>query len=332
MENIKNVILERAKEAIESHKKIYYRDGEYIKADFWDFAEIFEIIEDYYEVSGDKTVFPMFEEMYNYVLRRYGRDWKENPFNDDIMWLTIALTRAYLYTGEKKYLDTAVFNFENTYNRAKSDDLGGGLFWRVENQCKNTCVNCPAAVAAAYLAKATGDDSYYDKLYFCLDWAVRMMFEPDTGKVYDCINLDGSMNKWSSTYNQGTFIGSCLMYYAKTGEEKYLNYAEKAAAYVKDEMYGGGIMDNEEPGNDLPGFKGILARYIRRFAYDTGKAEYIEWLRDNAEACWNNRNSKGIMWTQLAHKTEERDDYDVFAVSAAISVVVNAAGGFEVRV
>ena len=32
------------------------------------------------------------------------------------------------------------------------------------------------------------------------------------------------------------------------------------------------------------------------------------------------------MWTQLAHKTEEKE-YDVFAASAAVSVVVNAVGG-----
>ena len=124
----RELLRKRAKEAVESHKSVYYRNGEYVRADFWDFAEIFEIIEDLYEVTGDKSYFPMLEEMYKFVLRRYTEDWKDNPFNDDIMWLTIALTRAYLYTGEKKYLDTAVFNFENTYSRAKSDDLGGGLF------------------------------------------------------------------------------------------------------------------------------------------------------------------------------------------------------------
>ena len=263
--------------------------------------------------------------MYRYVLTHHTEDWHRNPYNDDIMWLVIALSRAYLYTGEKKYLDTAVHNFNKTYDRAVSDELGGGLFWRVENQCKNTCVNCPGAIAAAFLAKATGDDGYYDKMFVCLDWAVRMMFEPDTGKVYDCINLDGSINRWSSTYNQGTFIGACTMYYEKTGDTKYLDYAGKAAEYVKDEMYHDGIMNNEEPGNDLPGFKGILARYIRRYADLTGKEEYLDWLRRNAESAWNNRNSQGIMWTQLGVKTEDEKEYDVFSMSAAMSVVVNSA-------
>lgn len=328
----KEARIERAREAVERHKAVYYNDGEYVRADFWDFAEIFEIIDDLYEVTGDKSYFTMFEEMYRFVLRRYGEDWEKNPFNDDIMWLVIAFTRAYLYTGERRYLDIAVLNYEKTFARSASDDLGGGLFWRVENETKNTCVNCPAAVAADYLAKATGDDTYYDKLFYCLDWVVKNLFEPETGKVYDAYRLDGKKSNWSSTYNQGTFIGSCLAYYLKTGDKTYLGYAEKAADYTMNEMYHGGIMDNEEPGNDLPGFKGILARYIRRFAELADRPIYLEWLQRNADSAWENRNSNGIMWTQLSHKTEERDDYDVFAVSAAVSVVVNSVGGMEVKI
>ena len=325
-------MIARAKEAVELHKAAYYKEGDYIKADFWDYAEIFEIIDDLYEVTGDTSYFAQMEEMYNFFIKKNGEDWYENPFNDDIMWMVIALTRAYLYTGEKKYLDTAKFNYDKTYARAKDDVLGGGLYWRVENETKNTCVNCPAAVAADYLAKATGDDSYYEKLFCCLDWEIKYMFEPENGKVYDAYNLKGRISKWSSTYNQGTFIGSCLAYYLKTGEKIYLDYAEKAAYYTMNVMYEGGIMNNEEPGNDLPGFKGILARYIRRYAELADRPVYLEWLRKNADSAWTNRNSKGIMRTQLAEKTEESDDQDVFAVSAAVSVVVNAVGGMEVKI
>ena len=317
--------IDRAYAAVQSHKAVYYNNGEYRKADFWDYAEIFEIIEDLYEVTGDKALFAQFEEMYQFTQRAYTNDWHRNPFNDDIMWLTIALTRAYLYTGERKYLDTAKLNFDKTYARAVSEDLGGGLFWRVENQCKNTCVNCPGAVAAMYLLKATGDESYCEKAAYCFDWAYRIMFEPDTGKVYDAIDLNGKINKWSSTYNQGTFIGSALMLWEKTGDEKYLTCAKMAAIYVKDEMYHGGIMNNEESGNDLPGFKGILARYIRRYAEKADAPEYLDWLRVNGDSAWDNRNSAGIMQTQLGLKTEEKE-YDVFTASAAVSVIVNAVG------
>lgn len=320
----KKELLARAYECMENHKKVYYDKGNYVGADFWDFAEIFEIIEDLYEVSGDQDLFPMFEEMYRHAIQAYGETWEHNPFNDDIMWLCIACARAYLYTGVEKYLKTAIVNFDLTWKRAFSNDLGGGMFWRVENQSKNTCVNCPAAVAASLIAKASGDQTYYLRAALTLDWAERMMFEPDCGKVYDCVNLEGHVSKWSSTYNQGTFIGASMALYEYTGEERYLKNAEAAASYVKNEMYRGGVMNNEEPGNDLPGFKGILARYIRRFADKTGREEYRDWLRLNADAAYANRNAEGLMRTQLAEKTEDGTDYDVFAMSAAVSVVVNA--------
>ena len=101
--------------------------------------------------------------------------------------------------------------------------------------------------------------------------------------------------------------------------------AKMAAKYVKDVMYRGGIMNNEESGNDLPGFKGILARYIRRYAAVTGEGEYLDWLRANGQSAWDNRNSAGIMQTRLGLKTEEKE-YDVFTASAAVSVIVNAVG------
>lgn len=323
MEN-REALLKRAYECVENHKKVYYRGGDYVGADFWDFAEIFEIVEDLYEVSGDRSLFPMMDEMYTRAIRDYGETWEKNPFNDDIMWLCIACARAYRYTGEEKYLRTAKINFDLVWNRAFSNALGGGLFWRVENRSKNTCVNCPAAVAAALIADTSGDKTYMVRAALALDWAERMMFEPDTGKVYDCIGLDGRVNKWSSTYNQGTFIGASMALYAFTGEERYLQNAKAAAAYVKDVMYAGGVMNNEEPGNDLPGFKGILARYIRRFADSTGSADYRDWLRLNADSAYANRNAEGLMNTRLAEKTADGVDFDVFAMSAAVSVVVNA--------
>ena len=40
-------LLARAIQAFEAHKKIYYKKGDYVGADFWDYAEIFEIADTY---------------------------------------------------------------------------------------------------------------------------------------------------------------------------------------------------------------------------------------------------------------------------------------------
>lgn len=313
-----------AKRAIEDHKREYYRQGEYIKADFWDFAEIFEIIDDAYENFGGEEYPKMFSEMYDFAISAYGKTWEKNPFNDDIMWLCIALTRAYILTGEKKYLDSAKLNFDMTWERAYSAELGGGLWWRIENRSKNTCVNCPASIAASLIAKASGDESYREKASLALEWVTKYMYEEDTGKVYDAMNLSGKVNTWSSTYNQGTFIGSNMLMYEYTGDEKYLERAKKAVSYTIDVMYGGRVMDNEDSGNDLPGFKGILARWMYRFALFTKDERTLEWLRLNALSAYNNKNSRGLMNTRFATKTEDDGEFDVFSMSAAVSVLVNS--------
>ncbi len=313
----------RAKEAIEAHKAVYYKEGEYSRADFWDYAEIFEIIDDIYEITGDPAYRAQIEEMYQFVLRAYHESWEHNPYNDDIMWLVIALARATLLTGETKYVETAKFNFDLTFARGWDEEhFGGGLFWRVDNQSKNSCVNCPGAIAACLLGKALNDESYYDKAKQIIAWQNKVLTDTSNGHVSDCINLEGKYSHWTSTYNQGTYVGANCLLYAHTGEEEYKENADKAASFVMNEMYQGGIMNNEENGNDLPGFKGIMARWIRLYALAFDRPEYIEWLRKNADSAWKNRNSKGLMNTQLGLPTEEKE-YDVFICSAAVSICVN---------
>ncbi len=313
----------RAKEAVEAHKAVYYREGEYVRADFWDYAEIFEIIEDLYQHSGDELYRGQIEEMYQFVLRTYKEDWSYNPYNDDIMWLVIALTRATLLTGDPKYGELAKANYDRTFARAWDEVLGGGLYWRVENQSKNSCVNCPGAIAACLLGKLYGDESYFEKAAAIIKWQNEVLTNTETGQVYDCVNIEGKFNHWASTYNQGTYIGANCLLYTHTGKEEYKQNAETAASYTLNEMYQGGVMNNEEWGNDLPGFKGIMSRWIRLFALTFNRPEYLDWLRKNAESAWANRNSKGLMQTKLGDQTEEIE-YDVFTCSAAVAVCVNA--------
>ena len=65
--------------------------------------------------------------------------------------MTIACARAYQAFHEEIYLQQAEKHFNLVFDRAWSDDLGGGLFWRIENTTKNACINGPAAIAACYI-------------------------------------------------------------------------------------------------------------------------------------------------------------------------------------
>ena len=105
---------------------------------FWDNAEIFETVIDAYEVTRDEKYLFYIKEISDATLGAYGKKWTWNEYNDDIMWLCIAYSRAYLLTGEADYLRYAKINFDSVWQRAYSEDLGGGLWWRTDNQTKNS--------------------------------------------------------------------------------------------------------------------------------------------------------------------------------------------------
>ena len=100
----------RAHECFDAYIAKYYKDGRFERADFWDHAEIFEIIDDAYEITKDEKYAAYIEETYNAFIADRGTDWEGNIYNDDIMWAVIAMARAYLLTGKEKYLNSAKVN------------------------------------------------------------------------------------------------------------------------------------------------------------------------------------------------------------------------------
>ena len=319
---MKEQLIARANECFDRYIDKYYQKGIFDRADFWDTAEIFEIIDDAYEITGDKKYADFIEETYTAFINQNGPLWEGNIYNDDIMWAVIAMARAYKLTDIQKYYDTAKANLDYVWERARSDDLGGGLWWRTDKQCKNACVNCPGVIAACLIGEISGDKSYFEKAKIVMEWTVKTLANEELGKIYDAINLKGEVNQWSSTYNQGTYIGGNMLLYRHFGDEVYKKRAAAAASFTMNEMYHGGIMDNEDWGNDVIGFKAILSRWLRLYALAENKPEYIEWLRKNADSAYANRNAEGIMMTKFATKTEEIY-YDVFGTSAAVGVMFN---------
>ena len=115
-----------------------------------------------------------------------------------------------------------------------------------------------------------------------------------------------------------------MLYYLYSGDESYINKAKKAALYAMRSMYDHGVMNNETEGRDLIGFKGILTRWISRYAVLAENSEIFEWLRRNADTAWKNRNSKDLIWTAWGSKTSEKyEQYDVFGMSTAVALMFN---------
>jgi len=291
------------------------------KKSFWDVAEMMEIVVDAYEITHNVKYKTMFDQMYNNFLTNHETDWMNNEYNDDITWIVIACTRASILMGYKPYLTKAIEQFEQMYARANTDLYGGGLIWKEGTKTKNACINGPAMVACCYLAKATGDTAYYTRATYLYNWSKKYLFIESTGKVNDA--YDGRIHDWSSTYNQGTYLGAAVMLYNRTNNPLYLQDAKKIAEYTQNTMYAFKAINNEN-GNDLQGFKGIFMRYARKYILECKGTEILPWLQLNAKVAYNNRNSENIIQTFWGTRTPETINLkSAFGASSAVSLLMN---------
>ena len=307
---------------------------------WWGDAEMFEVVLDALETTGEAQYATMFDNLYKNFCQRNNTDWSGNEYNDDIAWMCIACVRAYLLTGNTEYRTRAKQNFDKMYARSQKH-ANGTLLWRQSSpDGTNSCVNGPAAVCACYLAEATGQESYYEKAASIYAGERSILFNISggtfNGQVYDSYNMKERKvsNTWSSTYNQGTCLGAAIMLWNHYGKAQYRSDADAimkwTAANLADSH--GIVKVCQTVTGDLTGFKGILMRYVRRYAADLDHPEYYTWLARNAYHAWNNRNSKGISMSAWLHKTTENFNYsdggsfDTDGVGAftAVSAAFNA--------
>ncbi len=326
--------LEMAHEVLDSFNEEYWQNY-WIKGcdNFWPAAEMLETIIDAYEATKDKDIETQMLRFADQFMRKYSGSWQWNMYNDDIMWICIAYSRITLLTGKTKYYTKAKSEFDQVWARAYDKKLDGGLYWTTDNTTKNSCVNCPAAIAACLIGEISKDESYFEKAKELIEWEVKYMYEVSTGKVYDSYNLTGNKNKWASTYNQGTFIGANYLLYKHYKDETYLTYADKAADYAMKKLTSGGILDNGEAptdNGDLPGFKAILTRWMYRYAKETNDIDILYFLQSNAKTAYSNRNSDGLIWTAWKDKTsDDVSSYNVFGMSTAVALMFNCHQWWE---
>ena len=105
-----------AKIAMDALNKVYWdASGQYFRMnekadskrlDFWMTAHVWECVMDSYQRHSDVQYRTQIDQVYDGFVKAYP-DWSSNPFNDDIMWWTIACARAYRITGNERYLKRA---------------------------------------------------------------------------------------------------------------------------------------------------------------------------------------------------------------------------------
>jgi predicted alpha-1,6-mannanase (GH76 family) len=313
----------------EAHAKAFYREKEGQawftknteggKADYWMRAEQMEMVLDAYERTKKAEQMEMFTKLFHGFLADHHKTWEHNPFNDDIMWMVIACTRAHLLSGNTEFRDVARANFDLCYARAISPDLGGGLWWKTDNRSKNACVNGPGAIAAFLLSKATGDAAYLTKAKELFLWERATLFDATSGRVADNIQLSGRVSRMALTYNQGTFVGAANLL-------GYNDEAKLAATFTMNELCRDGYLPPANEKGDGGGFNGIGVRWIARFMKDRKEqATFEPWLQKNAEAAWTARRaSDNLSWCRWPQPTSDDLRYSWGCSNAVVLLQVVA--------
>jgi predicted alpha-1,6-mannanase (GH76 family) len=302
---------------------------------FWGQAEMIETVIDAYEWNSNSIYAGMTTNLLNGFLKNNGSSWTYNIYNDDIMWAVLAFARGGVATGRSNYCAIAKANFDTCYARAWDSTLGGGLWWTTDKNGKNACVNGPGAIAAALLYQIYGDTNYWNKATNMYYWERAVLYNTNTGAIYDSIGTNGVINYWSSTYNQGTFLGAANF----LGQT---NDATLAAKFTMMNMTSGGILPEYGIAGNNSGFNAIYLRWFTRFMKQRNLQNlYQPWLQTNAVAAWNNRRADNLSWCQWQQASPSLTNFyswdciasfsalsaaDPTQGSAALAVPVNAIG------
>ncbi|MUG65241.1 carbohydrate-binding protein [Paenibacillus campinasensis] len=278
---------------------------------FWVEAELWEMVMDAYLHTSDPELKAQLrtqiDDIFDGTVAKYGEDWTNNPFNDDIMWWAMGSARAYQITGEARYLERAQYYFDFVYDTQWDDEFaGGGIWWlNSEHDTKNACINFPAAQTAVFLYELTGAPHYLEAATRIYRWSKTMLTDGE-GKVFDRIEVARGPIPDSTHYNQGTFVGSAVGLYRVTGDETYLEDAVKGARFTMDRLVDNNrLLNYEGPNGDLKGGKTILIRnlaYLQQALdhegsglYDEFEREFDAWLAFNTAMAWSHRNEEGIV-------------------------------------
>lgn len=322
--------------AVNAYLKAFMRvDGTtaFIKGDqrggdpgFWQEIEQIEGVED----ANDRThgaYKTQVSALLNGFSKAHGVVWYKNIYNDDIAWAVIAYTRGYMQTGNTMFRTIAKVNFDMMYARAWNSEKGA-LYWTTKNTSYNSCIECPAGIAACLLGRALHDDSYTAKARTLLTWEKANLFDAKTGAIWDAVNTSGKIGTWSSTYNQGTFVGLANF----LGDTEA---AKLAADYTRDHLgkrNAAGLMIMPEygsGGDNNSGLNSIGLRWISAFMKDHNlQSDYLPWLQANANTAWAvRRTSDNLSWCQWLRPTPDGILHSWDCINSVVALQVTPPDG-----
>ena len=288
---------------------------------FWQELEQIEGIEDANDRTGGAYKSQV-SALLNGFCQGHGLLWWDNIYNDDISWATIAFTRGYQATGNTWFRTIAKANFDLMFARAWNP-AKGALYWTTRNTSYNSCIECPAGLAAVLLGNALADPSYLTKARNLFGWEKANLFSASTGAVWDTVNTDGKIGNWSSTYNQGTFVGLANFLGDTSAAKLAADYTRdhlgkpRAGVYLIMPEYGAG-------GDNNSGLNAIGLRWLSLFMKGQHlESAYLPWLQANANTAWGvRRTSDNLSWCQWLHPTPNGNLHSWDCINSVVALQV----------
>jgi predicted alpha-1,6-mannanase (GH76 family) len=221
----------------------------------------------------------------------------ENPFTDDMCWITLTLLHMYEATNITKYY-TAAKNIFDQYiiKRATEDPETGGLWlpWNTngDGNGPNACTQSPATLIAAKLYQKNNQEKY-------LTYA-KKLYAYTSKKI---VKSDGRVEEPPLTYTQGTFGEACRILYHVTDENNTIKNKYKAYAYTYINYAftsgrctnGSNILRDEGHSGDQSIFKAVLIPYAVNFVLDTdmtlaNRKSIAEYIQKNTQMLYSKLN------------------------------------------
>ncbi len=271
--------------------------------DVWVAAINIQIAEDAYERTHSPVDRQLVTDLLDSFLVQYNYDWATNDWNDDLGWNTITLVRGYQITGDKKYLNKAVYAWNLAYDRGWDTKYGGGGVWenmgdvREKPQADKLALsNEPFVNSGVTLYQITGDAAYLTKSKAMYAWIRENAFDQKTGNVNQGVKWPiGQPDKpeiehSANVYNSGSFIMAANQLHRITGDKMYSDDAQLAIDFVVNKDP---ILNNNGGGQNQWAY--WFVKSLSEFATDNNLwPKYHEWMQNNADAAWKNRNDLNI--------------------------------------
>ncbi|MDP4290074.1 MAG: glycoside hydrolase family 76 protein [Bacteroidota bacterium] len=221
----------------------------------------------------------------------------DTRYYDDDQWIGIACMDAYNRTGKKQYLDISrtIYKFMMTGYDTVS---GGGIYWREKDKTtKNTCSNGPGILLALQLYNVTKQKSCLDTAILLYNWTNKWLLSPE-GVYWDNIRLPGGkISRATFTYNTGTMLQANVLLYKATGNQKYLQEAQRLATAAERYFY----KNNKLPGNYW--FNAVLLRGYEELYKVEKNADRLKFFYADADRIWQQeKDENGLVGKEKSKK------------------------------